>query len=334
MNDKLKKYFEDLEEKNLRKVNNIIVRDGKRVTQGNPQFLRHARRQIYPFQVDDTPYIGKLASQDKPLYIHELASSKMFGDLGMLTPPNHPIRIKTNKTNTRLGLISQDVTKLDNLIVVIATDIKELKRLPIKSQFGGFRNLSPWHIFLDPDVKSQCLEIMTEKCYEDVMNYFMLEELRGSNDTHKGNYFFYKKSEYGKFEGIIPIDLESSVHLGYEDFTRDMFDYTISSLHHTSCLPFKNFTDIGQDDYFGHYIYTMNHAGRIYMLKRLIQTGELSDKQIQLFKDAINYDFPATIKDTCDTLNHHIKESTREYTTDIMSRLWEYNYNQLNNELQ
>jgi len=334
MNEKLKEYFEDLEEKNLRKVNNIIVRDGKRVIQGSSQAVRFARRKIYQISVDDTPYIGKLATDDKPLYLHELASSRMFGDLGILTPPNYPIRIKTKNAHPQLGIMSQDVTKLDGLIVVPATAITEFENLPIQPQFGGLRNLSPWHIFTDSEVKDKCLEIMTEKCYEEMMNYFMLEELRGSCDTHKGNYFFYKTSENGKYEGIIPIDFESSIPLGYEGFKRDMFDYSIFDLHHPSCLPFKNWADIGQDGNFGNYVYSMNHAGRIYMLKRLIHTGQLSDDQIAFLKDAISYDFPQLIKDTGEDLSHHIQESTRNYTSDVIYRLWEYNYDQLNTELQ
>ena len=334
MNEQLKEFFEDLEEKNLRKINNIVVRDGKRVQQDKPQFVRYARRQIIPFKIDDTPYIGKEASTDTANYIHELSSSKLFGDLGIITPPTYPIRIKTSKSNTKIGLISQDVNHLKDIFVQPATTISLFEHLPIKPQFGGYRNLSPWHIFTDKTVKQKCLEIMTEKCYEDITNYFLLEELRSSCDTHKGNYFLYKHNENGKFKGVIPIDLENSTALSYENIDKDMFDYFIHNIQYPSCLPFKNFSDIGEDGNFGNYVYTMSYSKRIEMIKLMISKGLLSDNQIELLKNAINYDFPAVVKDTCNNLEKHTKESSRNYTIDTISRLWEYNHNQLDKELQ
>ena len=98
-------------------------------------------------------------------------------------------------------------------------------------------------------------------------------------------------------------------------------------------MPFKNWSDIGEDGNFGNYVYTMSYSKRIEMIKLMISKGLLSDSQIELLKNAINYDFPAVVKDTCNNLEKHTKESSRNYTIDTISRLWEYNHNQLDKEL-
>ena len=78
----------------------------------------------------------------------------------------------------------------------------------------------------------------------------------------------------------------------------------------------------------------MSYSKRIEIIKLMISKGLLSNKQIKLLKNTINYDFPAVVKDTCDTLGNHIKDRSKNYTIDTISRLWEYNHNQLDRELQ
>jgi len=335
MNKIVEEYFIDLEQKKLRKRNNLIIDDNETVRELSSLNYIEGKRKVLMYAVDEDRFFGKInPGQNLHTYAHEIASSQFFADMGIITPRQYPFRAivdkKGNKYIRQHGLLSQDIQTIDGITSTIANDIKEFKLLPIETS-ELFTSTSQWKILCNESIKEQCMEIMTPECYDDIMNFFMLEELRTSGDTHLYNYFLYKFEGSDKYNGVIPIDLEESAIISYNYPVRssDTFNTFVNNFPYQSTLPFRNNYDYNGMG-FQHYYDFRTYANRMKNLKEVISKGLLSNNQCKFLKTAINYDFPKLIDDTCE--KYHLGDETKQ-VCGIVDRLWEYNHKNLDKEL-
>ena len=189
--------------------------------------------------------------------------------------------------------------------------------------------VTPYEVLLEHSIRDYCLQFMTERCLDELMTIFMLGDLRSDSDIHPDNYFFYKKKGEKRYCGVIPIDLEhSQVILSRADTKEDFMDF-IKNHSYDSCIPFRHRTDDRYGD--GNwYVYNGTYADRINILKKLIQSGKLTKKQLTTLKRAINYDLPQTMVDIVD---YHNFGPSQAITCDRAKRAWDYNRKELGKEL-
>ena len=175
MNEKLRRYFVDLEKRNLPKKDGLIIESEDGFKERKPLYVESSSRDMYTYELDGIPYIAKIGNGFfQSRYAHEIASSRMLNDLGFLTPIQHPIKVdagKYNKPSMHLGVVSQDINSIPTIKPVIAQHIKELESLSIEP-FNTFIKTSQWHVLLDNNVKDKCMEFMTPECYDEIIKFF------------------------------------------------------------------------------------------------------------------------------------------------------------------
>lgn len=302
-------YFEDLEKNNhLHKGGSISFDKNRMDIIDNIDAYGNG---TYEIIIDGTRYYAKDISEIRS--IAEIASSQMYNDLGITTPPVSTIELpKTGlfgKTKTKL--INQDVKSIRGLQFIQAVDFF---RIPEVTNYLYTRGMSndKWNALYDSDVRRFYEQYMTRECFNDVLALMLADELRSERDRHGYNYFFYKTRDTDKLQGVVPIDNEMMSIADYQEF--DEFLYS----------PYKASNLIGMEERQREYV------SRLRDIKEIIQDGVLSTSQINLIRREINYDLPKVVKE----VGHKTafkKDRTQAY--DLISRLWEYNHKELDREL-
>ena len=270
----------------------------------------------YKYKNNITFYVKSgLARKD----LFALASSQMYNDLGITNPPLHLGEIKVKKATFPYTL-SEDVLGLQNktdLIVLPAERIPEFKEISRKNRKDNSRK--KWEPLTNEKVREVFLNFMTEECFEEFMTIHLLDELRTDCDRHYGNFFLYKHKDSDKFEGVIPIDLEQGIILnsGIRDIPFSRF----------LRIPYKSYTPFQSYDNIGVYF-------RIKNIRKLLQAGNITQKQAQLMRQQLNYDFPQLILDTDEKYGLGEYASNLQSVYDNSSRLWEYNRQELRDDLE
>lgn len=294
-------YFQNLEKVKLPTERGILLYDGKKIrypdniTREEDEFSRTTLVEIL-----DKPYYMK------DFYFNlsyvELASSQMYNDLGLMCPPVHMLSVP-NKNRTQI--VSQDVTSIDGLEVVVAS-----KSIVEEDVFSFEKEIyNKWETLYNPRIRDELLEHMTPECLEQLMIMHVLDEVRSESDRHLGNYFFYKHKGKEKFEGVIPIDNE---------FARVVFDNIRTKEDFERFLQNKYLapTPLMSHD-------NISYKERMTNLKNVIHRGLLTKEQMDILKSELNYDFPKTIKDQ--PHNSCLKKYQKD-AYDGISRLWEYHH--------
>ena len=324
MNKDVYKYFTDFSKRGLKTENNIILLDQPQIVKivsdnGSINILHKA---IEKYKNGDKQFYVKDEINEDGLY--GLASSKMYGELGIQTPQTFPVR--DSIVDNEFLIASEDVYSIGLTIgspdIVLAEFIAEYQERKHNDGFSTPKYTSEmWTFVRNPEHKERLLEIMTEDCYEQLVSLFILDTLRTDSDRHPHNFFFYKNSGTGKWEGVIPIDLEFGEILNTlpwdkaEDTLQEFFRYS-----YRSRTPYSRF-DIAA-----------SYPERMIDLLKLIQEDKLSPKQIKVLQAAMRYDFPKSI---ADITKHYGFSTDGDYDQvyELASLLWEYNQKNLGKEL-
>ena len=325
MNKDVLSYFIDLDKEKLaRDENNAIIAPSKDVVKLRPDLQASSCRKIVKYNIAGKRFFSK-SEPNKffTLKTHEIASSKMYRDLGITTPPVYYMMVN-GILRKRPALVSQDLYSIKQLDVALCSKLKAIRKIQLQSD----TILTPYDILFEKEVRDYCLTFMTKECYEELVDMFMLGDLRADSDIHPDNYFLYKKHGEKKYTGVIPIDLEHSQIALSKCTTQEEFRHFIEGHEYESCLPFKHRYG---DDYLGEcYLFLGTYADRIKSLKNLIQSGKLTKKQTTLLKRAINYDLPSTMENI---VAYHNFDKTQKHTCELVKRAWDYNHKQLSKEL-
>ena len=166
---------------------------------------------------------------------------------------------------------------------------------------------------------------MTKKCLNDLINIFLLDELRMDVDRHCHNYILYKKYGEEKYQGVIPFDLEQvapfvRIHGDYwlNYYGTDGFKYFLNKFEYDTYTPIEYIDD------------ELTYAKRVKAIMEHIQNGDLTNKSISLLKKEIEYDFPEKLTEICK--NPYLR-SYKDTVYELYSRLWEYNRDVVGKEL-
>lgn len=255
----------------------------------------------------DKTYFVKQSDELKS--VASISSANLCDQAGILTPPIYMLRGKNKKS---IKTLQQNVEELDGIEAILARDDVEYSQIQ-KKVFGKFK----WQMFYDEELMSDLLRFMTLGCLTQFQNMFLIDELRTDVDRHTKNYFFYKTKDSKKYQGVIAIDLELMAIYDYCGAKKDDF---INFLAHSyqSALP--------------HQLYDKtNYIQRVCDMRQLLQDGVLSEANIKAMAAALEYDFPADMKDICKK-NKFRKKDINEIVVPI-ERLWEYNQKTIGQDL-
>ena len=306
-------YFEDLSKHNLKERNGVIKVDGVKL-----------RRFVGEF-----PVIINLVSKDKDFFekrwgdahsVQEIVASKMYNDLGIVTPPVSVVLTEDqkfleklkNRFNPNIATMSQDIKSIDGFFVDLAQHFHKVR----SDRFETYPNYK-WEVLYNSDLKKLFLSFMTPECLEELVNVFLLDELRTDVDRHTANYFLVKGFNSDRYEYVVPFEFEHVELLLKGDISgKDNFSGFLGTPYE-STLPHSKRHD------------NLSYKRRIEEIIELVNDGVLSQNSINLIKSALGYDFPKLIKETND--KYKAKNGKKHY--EAVSRLWEYNNEKLGKEL-
>lgn len=244
-------------------------------------------------------YIGDL--QDN---FQQLASSDLFNHIGIITPP---LFLTKSQFTGQYAQISQDIKWLPLIECNQGAYIMQIGSLFNKYARSA---IDKWHILYNPELRDYFLTFMTEDCFEKFIDMFLVDELRSEGDRHCFNYFLYKTTYEGKFDGLIPIDFDLVAILNMEDYlTKESFNRFLHKKYYSK-TPLTS-------------VVKCNHENNIRNIKKLLDDDKLSQGNIKTIKKALDFDFPGCANKYADHYGANEFEKNRVYTP--LSFLWEYN---------
>ena len=243
--------------------------------------------------------------------VTELATSKLYNELGITTPPTYLFSTGSKKSSTYL--ISQDLKSATDMDIIVGKDLFDFKTVLDNYKLDP-RN--KWEILTNKKIKELLLQYITEDCFEQMISVLLLDELRTELDRHFYNYFFCKRKDSDRYEFFVPIDHE------------------LTQLSTNPCISSSSFKDFLKNDYMSEILFNsydnLDYVSRIKAILKLIHKGLISNRQIKLLRQAINMDFPSIIRqtqknqDTC----RYIETTATSY-----DYLWDYHQNNIGREL-
>ena len=241
--------------------------------------------------------------------VASIAASRMYGDLGIATPPVFILKSPEKYTT---NTIQQDVTIIDNVFTTLAKNELAFEKIN-KQLYGKFK----WQMFYDSSLVREFLKFMTPECLEQLQNVFLLDEIRTDSDRHSENYFFYRGKNSDKHEGVVVIDLENMMVFNYCGKNGYSFkDFLV--------MPYASATPQLENDY-------KPYIERVRDIREMIQDGVLSEKNIEALVGALKYDYPEEVRKVAKERNLYGKE--KRATTEPVDELWEYNNKTIGKDL-
>jgi len=307
-------YFHDLDQARIRRNNNgHIVLD-----ENSSERMARIDNGIDIYRIGNHYYYVK--SIYKPNYIlPTMASSKLFNNSGILTPPVYSSEIMYDY-GTYLHETTEDVGSIIQFkeCVLASEAFKHTGIGWIIDSLPQYTGENKWNFLQREDVRSACLEIMTPECYDEFVNMFLIDELRTEEDRHNANFFLYKTSDSNKYNGVIPIDHDNSNIILSDIRDRDDFYNNYLKSYYSSYTPSMQ-------------IDNENYRTRHLLLRHLLQSGNLSDNNVRALKEALEFDYPQEIKNAGKKCHMSQSQINEMYTP--ISLLWEYNRENIGRDL-
>ena len=304
----LYKYFINLENGKCQKKGNFIIRNDENFTQFNGNYF------MYTARINNVPFYLKPIGEQNEL-IQPIASSQLLKHVGIATPP-----IFVTNDYDDFFATTQDIQNLPiNTIIaskITTSDQYNIHRKMSKATDFPSYWLEKWRFI--KDYKHLFLEFMTPECFDEFVSMFLIDEIRTEQDCHDDNYFLWKRPNSDKYEGIIRFDLDNVfITNGYVTSIDDFKDFL--EQEYFSYDPFlhkdwKSYTDRHND------------------LRELLNEDILSNNNIVVLRNALEFDLPQTIKTIGKKYNMEENEINKIYTPIAM--LWEYNRKHLGKDLE
>lgn len=299
-------YFMDLDKSGLKKKNGNFIVDGVRIEMFNPNMVFKMAPSL---SVDGVEYFAKRHKCART--IGDIASAKMYGEIGFVTPPLYTLKEKEGRGKEDCFVISQNIRSIGGYDFIVEEDL-------MLSEIGVFPTVSgnDFAPLYDESVRDRLLEFMTEECLDERMGLGLNDTIRTEIDRHGENVYYYKKSGAKRYEGIVPIDHEFMRILYDGVNNRDELKTILNS-------PYMSYTFIGSSR-------ETSYADRVEEVLSLINSGKIKEKQILQLKNALEFDLPKTMKEVAK--NPFLKPYA-DRPIEQAERLWEYNRNTIGKEL-
>ncbi|MBR2909364.1 MAG: hypothetical protein IKC11_03335 [Clostridia bacterium] len=251
-------------------------------------------------------YVKRVANKQM---IPAIASSRMYQEIGILTPPMYMLKSK-EKGYTKT--IEQEVKSIDGLLCELANSNVEFTKIETRA-FGKDK----WALFYDEDLVYTLCKYMYPECIEGLKDLFLCDELRTDVDRHSKNYFMYKFEGDKKYRGVVAIDLEQMVVFKYCGASKKDFESFIY-------YPYQSATPQQVSD-------ELCYLQRVRNIRELIEEGVLSGQNINALKKELSYDLPKEIKKVASERGLHGIE--KRCLVSPIERLWEYNQKTIGKDL-
>ena len=315
MNKKIFDYLNRIGDKPFAKNGGVFVEDRREIRELRRCHKGVNRVNFFNYLMGDDLMVVKSNFQDyfTNENIMEFISGKYFNSIGVPSVEAYPILIEqmdpvTNKKEMFPSVATHNLLDIPVINVELAIDVV------FDYVVGRDReHCDEWEILTNKIHKERFLQIMTEDCFNLLVNLFLADRLGTYKDRHGYNYFFYRRTPFGKWEGVIAIDNERSrlaetSRLKVSDESK--FEHLINGYSNI-------FTPL-------QHIIQTSHKDSINKINKLIDDGKMSDSQILTIKRALAYPYADNMKKICD--NYEL-DCGKMY--DLSARLWEYNQENL-----
>ncbi len=239
---------------------------------------------------------------DENVSLPGMASSRMYEELGMTTPPVHLIGRQGKDMPSYI--MTQDFQQLPGLEFVQAKDImpKIFQEYPCSSGRNKFG-------YLEDEVdRYMMLRLMTQECIDQVTDMLIADELRSEDDRHGHNFFFWKRVGQEKFEGVMLIDNEMMrIQQLVPNASADKFKCFLREKYASFTLQGLEYTSIVE---------------RAIRLKNLLQKDVLTKKQLKFLKQCIEYPFAQKVEELYGGIPG--VANRKQGASEPFKRLWDY----------
>lgn len=315
MNIRVKDYLENLSKVDMPRENGVIVLDEPLIKQ-NIQGGILLRGKTH-CQIGDKRYYYKASSNYYPNNIcanTEVINSEVYNDLGINCADYYPAIIRCDSllktTQNKFGVISQDLNGLEDIEVCQPYQTSMYKTF-VSSEYNAVINNDYWALLKIKDLIVG--KEITEECFNDIVNLFLLDVVTTQRDRSYSNYFLYRKKGDTLWQGVIAID--NSYTLQNLQYAMD-YDFNNMNIKDLASSLWNNGYQVQTFQNMGH-IQPYKH--RLKEINKLIQDGAFTDKQIELIKNIQDYDLSATIDSV--EKDKHLKVLTSQ--KDLMKYMWE-----------
>lgn len=309
MQSRVFEYFRDLQ-MNKEDVEHSVFVKSQDFKKSQDTYTSNVKK----YMLDGISYYVKSWNDEQS--IAGVTTSQMYNHIGILTPPAYII-CRNTKAKQTLSTVTQNVQSLKKLVVELASSSEQVKKF--RHHYGErFFNYFQWQIFTDKHTQNTLLKFMTQGCIEQLIDIFLVDELRTDKDRHNSNYYLYKSPNSDKYEGVIPIDLELVDILQHKPCTSTEFNSYIWRKPYTTFTPTGVITN------------PKTYHERMCDLRELLNKGNIPNRNIETLKKALSFDYPQTIAQTCQ--NPHLQKY-KNSTYEPYARLWEYNRETLGKDL-
>lgn len=303
--------FRDLNKANLPKKDGDFFVDGKRIKKSEKivtgvWFGEEYCEGIPMVEIDGVPYCIK--PQDGKYSIIDIASTKMYNEIGFKTPQVYPLRkYDVISEEDELYTMIQDVTAMGDYEFISEQDFTYNKI--------QYRPDSKFEPLYDEKTMERFLEFMTEDCLNERISLALNDTIRTEYNRHGGDVFYYKKKGAKKYEGIIPVNNE---------FMQVIFSGVKNKI---DFLRWKNkpYVPINASKKT-----EPSYKEKVEDIMDLLHSGKLTPTQIQQLKEALSYDLPMAMLEQKN--NKYFGEHAKN-NYDATSGLWEYNRDTIGKEL-
>lgn len=125
--------------------------------------------------------------------------------------------------------------------------------------------------------KNNFLGFMTEHCYEQFVNYFLMSAFEFSDDENSNNLMFAKPKDSDRFENVFVFDKEST-----------LFNFLIAQGESFESIKQKI---AGLDEFCDVVLGGGNFVTRVKILRQLFEKGLLNEKHQSLLKTTLNVNY-------------------------------------------
>jgi len=301
MNKNVYDYFTNLDNVKLERENNLIILEENECIDKNNDNLNF-------YILDDKVFYSK-RTYTPYTTLQAKSSAKLYSVNGILCPP---IYLGKEKESHTLTQITEDITGL-----------KELAYCEHPSRFSPYYQLQKKlnyssNVFKSAvKIKNKFQNIMTDECFNDLTNMFLIDELRSEADRNSGNYYLYNFKDSDKYSGVAVFDFDLAQVLKLKIQNREDFKHFLGVSYLSFGLQlepeFKNYYD------------------RIMTIKKYILSGKATDSNIDTIRKTLEVDYPADIKNTGEEFQFDEEEINKAYTP--ISYMWEFNREMLGKDL-
>lgn len=319
MNLNIYNYLHNFEEMNLTNENGVVVEDNDRVVKLND--LKGKYNKNYYYSVDDNFYLyvkrlvdsrGKVSGR----LISELLTTKVYEDNNINCIKTFPFKMMDDDT---VCSASEDLSQLEGIASISnenPLDDDYLYNYYNRNKSGNltFNDLASneWLIVTNQFVKNYLLTFLTQEAYDQLVDLLIVDTLFYNWDRFGNgkNLFFASTTRGSKYEGVIPIDLESI-----------NFDHL--KTHYNNSVN-KFVKDLYEDVI----VFTMPHGygnaitykKRIANLKKVMDEGYFNPNQVALIKSVLNTNIASTIEEILNKYNMDFGKKVINVYKDIWNR--------------